>query len=273
MRSTLTIGEFSRATHLSVKTLRHYHYVGLLEPVEVDSDTGYRRYALEQIPTAQVIRRFRDLDMPLDEIHAVLDASDLETRNELIARHLARLETNLARTENAVASLRNLLERPGTSACVEHRRVGATPAAAITEIVDRADALTWLRGALGELAATLTAQRITAIGPAGGIFTSELFEDDRGPATIFVPGDPPRRTTGRVVPLEIPSAELATVIHAGAHTNIDQAYGTLAIHVTQHAIAIDGPIREYYNVGPTDTPDETLWRTEVGWPIFETAPR
>jgi DNA-binding transcriptional MerR regulator len=72
MPAALTIGDFSRATHLSVKTLRHYHRVGLLTPADVDAGTGYRRYTTDQIPTAQVIRRFRDLDMPLDQIHAVL---------------------------------------------------------------------------------------------------------------------------------------------------------------------------------------------------------
>jgi DNA-binding transcriptional MerR regulator len=36
MTSTLPIGDFSRATHLSVKMLRHYHELGLLEPVDVD---------------------------------------------------------------------------------------------------------------------------------------------------------------------------------------------------------------------------------------------
>ena len=55
--STLPIGDFSRATHLSVKMLRHYHELGLLEPAGVDADSGYRRYAAEQIVTAQVIRR------------------------------------------------------------------------------------------------------------------------------------------------------------------------------------------------------------------------
>src|SRR5690349_1003055 len=75
--AALTIGDFSRATHLSVKTLRHYHRIGLLAPADVDTSTGYRRYTTEQIPTAQVIRRFRDLDMPLDQIHAVLEAPDL----------------------------------------------------------------------------------------------------------------------------------------------------------------------------------------------------
>jgi DNA-binding transcriptional MerR regulator len=46
---TLTIGDFSRATHLSVKMLRHYHDIGLLEPAGVDPYTGYRRYGTAQI--------------------------------------------------------------------------------------------------------------------------------------------------------------------------------------------------------------------------------
>src|SRR5690242_9093440 len=53
--SYLTIGDFSRATHMTVKTLRHYHEIGLLQPADVDPQTGYRRYFAEQIPTAQVV--------------------------------------------------------------------------------------------------------------------------------------------------------------------------------------------------------------------------
>jgi DNA-binding transcriptional MerR regulator len=76
MPGSLTIGDFSRVTFLSVKTLRYYHRVGLLEPAEIDPVTGYRRYASDQIPIAQVIRRFRDLDMPLDDVGSVLRARD-----------------------------------------------------------------------------------------------------------------------------------------------------------------------------------------------------
>jgi DNA-binding transcriptional MerR regulator len=77
----LSIGEFSRASHLTIKTLRHYHEIGLLQPADVDQQTSYRRYSPAQIATAQVIRRFRDLDMPLDEIQAVLTAPDLRGSN------------------------------------------------------------------------------------------------------------------------------------------------------------------------------------------------
>ncbi len=104
MLLSLSIGDFSRATHLTVKTLRHYQEEELLEPAQVDPQTGYRRYTTEQIPIAQVIRRFRDLDMPLNSIRAVLSAPDVEARKDHIAAHLKRLEADLTRTQSAVAS-------------------------------------------------------------------------------------------------------------------------------------------------------------------------
>jgi effector-binding domain-containing protein len=52
--------------------------------------------------------------------------------------------------------------------------------------------------------------------------------------------------------------------------DIDRAYGSLATYVTQHALAVDGPIREYYLVSRHDTADESAWRTEIGWPVFAT---
>ena len=187
MSGSLTIGDFSRATFLSVKTLRHYHRVGLLEPSDVDPVTGYRRYTSDQIPTAQVIRRFRDLDMPLEDIGSVLRAPDQTTRSQLIAAHLTRLERSLADTQRAVASLRDLLEHPSPPAAIEHRRMPATPAAAITATVDVGDLATWYQGAVGEIHATLSAQGIVSGGPPGGIYANELFSEERGEATVFLP--------------------------------------------------------------------------------------
>jgi DNA-binding transcriptional MerR regulator len=270
MWSMLAIGDFSRATHLSVKTLRHYHQIGLLEPVEVSPDTGYRRYGTEQIATAQVIRRFRDLDMPLDDIRAVLGAPDPQARAALITRHLDRLEAGLTRTQNAITSLRDLLERPGDGAPIKHRRVDATAAAAIGEIIDVADAPLWYQGALGELRATLAGQGVPG-GAAGGIYANELFTEERGLATVFIAVPGAIRPMGRVQPLTVPRVELATILHAGSHEiDLDRAYGTLGSYVTEHALAVEGPLREYFQVGPTDTSDQSAWRTEIGWPIFDT---
>jgi DNA-binding transcriptional MerR regulator len=270
MQSSLAIGDFSRATHLTVKTLRHYHETGLLEPAQIDTLTGYRRYTTEQIPVAQIIKRFRDLDMPLSEIREVLSAPDVQARNDLIAAHLQRLENDLARTQTAVASLRNLLEHPAPALHIGRRRAEQVTAAAISEVVHVKDALPWYLGALGELKAALAAQRASPTGSAGGIFSNAIFSHARGEATVFIPCSDKVRAVGRVTSRILPPAELATIVHQGSHANIDVAYGALATYVTQHALAIEGPLREYYLVGPLDTADASAWRTEIGWPIFQT---
>ena len=272
MPASLSIGDFSRATHLTVKTLRHYHRIGLLEPADVDPHTGYRRYTTDQIPTAQVIRRFRDLDMPLEDIQAVLAAPDLATRNARLTAHLDRLEEALGRTRRAVGSLRDLLApaAPAAPAAIEPRSVPATPAAAIVGVVDADDIVDWVRGALAELRALLAARRLEPTGPAGGCYADEVFTHHRGEVTAFVPCAGEVRPVGRVTGLVVPAAELAVITHAGPPSEVDRAYGALGAHVSRHALAVAGPIREYYLVGPDDTTDEAGWRTEIGWPVFTT---
>ena len=72
----LTIGEFSRMTFLTVKTLRHYHEAGLLEPARIDPAAGYRYYRRDAGGRPpRLIRRFRDLDLPIDDVRAVLAAA------------------------------------------------------------------------------------------------------------------------------------------------------------------------------------------------------
>lgn len=272
MTAALPIGDFSRATQMSIKALRYYHRVGLLEPADVDRFTGHRRYTTDQIPTAQVIRRFRELDMPVEDIKDILSAPDVPARNEMIAAHLSRLEQSLSRTRRAVAELRDLLDdrKDAARPDITYRSVAAARAAAVTAVVDMADIGAWFSGALGELRATLDAQAMAREGPAGGIYATELFTDERGAATVFIPCAGPVRHVGRVEPVVVPAAELAIVGHAGSHDSIDRAYGALAEHVTRHALAVDGPIREYYLTGRADTADESAWRTEIGWPIFRT---
>jgi DNA-binding transcriptional MerR regulator len=270
MATSFSIGNFSRATHLTVKTLRHYHEAGLLIPDSVDPHSGYRRYTAEQISLAQIIRRFRSLDMPVGEIHAVLATSDLGVRNELISAHLRRLEAELSRTQDAVASLRDILDHSTKDRRIERRRIEQAPAAAIRETMRAKDALAWFLGAMAELRATVKAQKLTQTGIPGGIFANSLFSQGRGEAILFIPCNGTVRSTTRVSGCLIPPTEIAALVHEGSFSNVDMTHGALATYVARHALPLQGPIREYYLCGPHDTADETAWRTEIGWPIFHT---
>ncbi len=266
----LSIGDFARATHLSVKTLRYYHDAHLLVPAEIDPHSGYRRYDVEQIGTAQVIRRFRSLGMPVDDVRAVLQAPDLRTRNALIGRHLRRLEDELGKTQAAVAALRDLLDHPSPQMPVEHRSVPRMRVAAISDEVASADVGPWLQGALGELYATVSAQGLSVAGVVGGVYSDGLFADESGSATVFLPITASLRPTGRVTDSELPAVDLAVVSHDGPEDGIDRAYGSLASYVSRHALSVPGPVREFYPVNRHHTADARHWRTEIGWPIFPT---
>jgi effector-binding domain-containing protein len=72
--------------------------------------------------------------------------------------------------------------------------------------------------------------------------------------------------------VDIPAAELAIAVHEGSFSQLDRTYGALGTFVVQRELGVDGPIREYYLVSSADTDDESVHRTEVGWPIFQIAP-
>ncbi len=260
----LTIGEFSRLTHLSVRTLRRYHEGALLEPAVVDESSGYRYYAVEQIPTAQVINRLRELDVPLGDVQRILRSPDPGVRATLVADHLQRLEAELDRTRAAVASLRRLLRPDPAAIEVELRAEPARTVAAVSAVVDEGEVEAWFAGAMAELEVAV-GDAVT--GPPGGTYDNSLFEQGRGHVLVYLPTTAPPRT-GRVHAATLPAAELAVATHVGEHDGVEVTYGELGTWVVENAMSVAGPVREVYLVGPRDTSDPAAWRTEIGWPVF-----
>jgi DNA-binding transcriptional MerR regulator/effector-binding domain-containing protein len=268
MQTRVPIGDFSLATHLSIKTLRYYHQIGLLEPAEIDSDTGYRYYSDDQLRAAQIIRRLRSLQMPVSEVKSVLRTSDTETRNRVIVAHFDRLESELAVTRAAVTELRDLLDRPQSAIGISRCSLPATAAIAITELVDHQTILPWWQGALAELQAVVRSEGLTLSGAPGGLYAGEIFQHDSGQATVFMPLTSPGTTVGRAVPLTIPASDVAVLAHHGSLSTVDVTYSRLAAYAHRHEIGVDGPVREHYVSGYLDDRDPSTWKTEVAWPIF-----
>lgn len=233
----LSIGDFSKMTYLSVKSLRRYHDMGLLVPAEADDSTGYRYYEAAQVPVGQVIRRFRDLGMPLERIKGVLRAPDAAARGDLIVAHLS---------------------------------VGATSVLAIREPVTMDGIDSWWTEAFDELHRVLETAGAQRAGPDGALYSSEFFEDELGEVMAFIPIVGRLDPAGRARLTEIPAAELAVTVHQGAFSGLDRAYGALGTFVSSREIGVRGPIREHYLVTFTHTEDESLHRTEVCWPVFHT---
>jgi DNA-binding transcriptional MerR regulator/effector-binding domain-containing protein len=256
----VSIGEFSRLTHLTVKTLRHYHDLGLLVPVTVDRHSGYRRYGTHQVDDALLIGRLRGLDMPLAEIGRLLGAPTPAERDALLAGHLRRMERELDRTRGIVSSLRELLQ-PAAAPAVEYRTLPDLTVLAVRDRVDRDGIESWCGAAFAWLYGAL--RGASPAGPGGATYSDEFFTAGAGEVLAFVPVHPD-------VPVDqvrLPGGRFAIGLHAGPYSGIDRSYAALGAHVAEHDTVAPGPIREIYLVGPDHADDAAGFRTEVCWPV------
>ena len=262
----MSIGDFSRATRLSAKTLRFYHRVGLLSPVRVDAGNGYRRYGVEQVSAAELIRTYRSLDMPLELIREVLAAPSTAVRDGLIEEHLERMEAKLEATRSAIASLRSLLQPSPHTLRMKHRSVPPTPVAMISETIDLADLGRWYTEAMLELDRLVEAG-VEPQGHRGGSWGTELFLDERGLAALYLPIrslaiDLPGRARAEL----LPAVDLVVARHEGSDDTIAEVYAALGRHVARSEVSADGPIRETY-LPPSAGSAQAGSVTEIGWPI------
>ncbi|MEU0898079.1 MerR family transcriptional regulator [Streptomyces massasporeus] len=125
----MQIGEVATRTELSLRTIRHYEETGLVIP-SARSQGGFRLYTEADIARLMVIRRMKPLGFTLDEMRALLEATDRldsdeemppEEREELLERirgfdqaaqqRVEDLRTQLSRAEEFAATLAVRLAR------------------------------------------------------------------------------------------------------------------------------------------------------------------
>jgi DNA-binding transcriptional MerR regulator len=116
MDGLLTIGQVARGSGLTVRALRHYDEIGLLRPVEVDPQTGYRHYSREQVEVARTIRQLRELDLPVESVQDYLHAADPAAARAILLAHAANLDARTWRLLRLQHRLRGLIEGDDTMA-------------------------------------------------------------------------------------------------------------------------------------------------------------
>ena len=102
-----TVKEISNITGISVRTLHYYDEIGLLKPTD-KSDAGYRLYDDKALEQLQQILFFREFDIPLKEIKAVMENPALD-RNHILKMQREMLLTKIKRMEHLVASIDDIL--------------------------------------------------------------------------------------------------------------------------------------------------------------------
>ncbi|MBM0224849.1 MerR family transcriptional regulator [Micromonospora sp. ATA51] len=106
-----TVGQVAKLAGVTVRTLHHYDEIGLLSP-SGRTAAGYRRYDDADLERLQLVRYYRELGFPLDEIAAILDdpgadpAAHLRRQHELLTGQIGKLQEMVAAIELAMEARR-----------------------------------------------------------------------------------------------------------------------------------------------------------------------
>jgi DNA-binding transcriptional MerR regulator/effector-binding domain-containing protein len=264
----MPIGVFARATRLSVRVLRNYDRLGLLVPALVDPDTGYRRYGVDQFARAGLIRRLRELEVPLPEIAEILAADSPSRARAVIEQHRDQVAAQTARLAEIAGQLGSLLAEPDRMPGwleVYERRRDAQP---IARLLVRGP-LSGLAAVLGlgyaRLYAGLAEQGIDPAGPAGARYLSD--DPDATEVELFVPVNRPPRPSATIAAGELAGCLLAATVHQGGYDDIDTAYRSLGRWIAEHDRVLAGPAEECYLVPPVPGVPAAELRTEIAWPV------
>lgn len=88
-----TIGEFARMAQVSRRQLRHWDDIGLLQPVKVDPNTGYRYYSASQLTALNRVVALKELGLSLDQIQRfVNDDVSLDEMQGMLLLRKAEIE-------------------------------------------------------------------------------------------------------------------------------------------------------------------------------------
>ncbi len=98
----LSIGEFSKISHLTMKTLRYYDEIGLLKPAFIDAKNGYRYYDIFQLEIALLITRLKTYLFSLEEIKDILEDRE---NTELLNSKMKGKQENLTQQITYYSSL------------------------------------------------------------------------------------------------------------------------------------------------------------------------
>jgi DNA-binding transcriptional MerR regulator len=269
---------FSTATQISIKALRLYHEQGLLIPAAIDPSTGYRSYRISQIADAQVIRRLRDLDMPLASVTEIVRARDPEVTRRIIGQHEQALRARLDDLARQVDEAQRAVAHPGPQTPVFVRDEPAHHVLAVEGLVHEPGHATYahfLGSAFDRLYACIPRLGVTPTGPGGALYPPRI-EGDPELVTAFVPIDAPvaldaEALAAGVVNVMLPAARCAVLTHAGPYQTMEDTYGPLAAWVVTHAEPADAPVRELYVVSVDEATGQFLpeeqFRTEIAWPL------
>ncbi len=246
-----TIGQFSRISGLSIKTIRLYHEKGLLTPALVDQWTNYRYFNDHNVERARAIAYLRELEFPLADIQSLLCEFREDTEIlPFLEKQKGVIQRRIKELNQAAASLDNIIRREREVMTMLRQIEAEVKEKEITG--QTVISLRW-KGKYSETGKWLglvakRAGRFIRGAPFNLYYDGEYRENDADIESCFPVGQltEEQAKAARV----LPGGKCASLIHKGPYEQIGLSYKRIYEYLERKGYRALPPVREIYMKGP-----------------------
>lgn len=259
------IGMFAAMNHVTVKTLRFYEEQGLLMPVFINQENGYRYYELSQMAVIHQIAALKMAGFTLEEIARINSGTDEEAvlrkkKSELLAK-IADLTRQIAVVDGYLSKQKTRLSAP-----VLIKTIPATTVAAMKTRIESYDSLF---DVMPEMGALMERAGCECAVPEY-CFTNYLesgYKDEDILVEICESVTAAKEASGGLYFKTLPEVQAACIFHKGSYGTLSESYEAILKHIEENGYEIAGEIRESYIDGVWNQDDESGWLTEIQIPV------
>ncbi|MBI5878262.1 MAG: MerR family transcriptional regulator [Chloroflexi bacterium] len=264
----LKIGDFSKLSRVSVKTLRYYDEIGLLRPLQSDRFSGYRYYAVEQLRRLNRILALKDLGFALEQIAGLLDkdgsASELyrllQAKRAELQAQIDEQQSRLVRIETRLRQIEQETAMPTYDVVVK-----TIEPQTVVYVHDTIPTYADLGQLFGRVFAQLGRLELKPVGAPVALYYDAEYRDHDVDVELDIPVNATSAAHETAI-RQLPGGLMACLLHSGSYDAIGSAYTALMNWIESNGYRTVGPSREVYLRGP-ESGDASAYLTEVQLPV------
>lgn len=262
----LSIGQFSKACHVTIKTLHHYDKLQLLKPAYIDPQSGFRYYKSSQIETMMQIQKYKRYGFSLEQIQHLLALQPMQRKSffeqkkmELIHQK-DELELVIQDLKVIISKLERTNMNENTILETNHVDLVEFPYTYIYSVRDTMGVGDFGRY-FSKIFEELKEKNVTKFGLTGSRYFDEAFDPMQNDTEVFVIMD--KNTANH----SIEKSLCAHMLHKGSYSSLSESYAAIVKWMEENGYESTGaPFELYTKCGFNGYP-LAQWETDIYFPI------
>lgn len=265
------IGDFSKLSSISIRMLRHYDKVELLQPEKVDEQNGYRYYSAAQLKKVNQIQTLKDMGFNIAAIKEIVESENIEVIKSQFVNRSAQIKEDMHNLQKQLRFLEDLLKTMREDFVemnyhVSLKEIPERKVASVRKVIRSYNCEGDLWSILMQ---EINVKNISIANPSYSIATfhdQEYKENDVDvEIQINILGE--HENTKDVNFKKIDPSCVASITVNGSYEQMTAVNEAAAKWIETEGYELAGPMFNIYHVSPAMESNPNKWVTEVCYPI------